>query len=251
MKKMLLTTLAMLALSAPAGALAEDLVVSWPPPALPAGANPAAVATPRGDWIEQVHAHVQRAHQGGIDLLFLGDSITAGWLDRYGHQVWNERYGRMKAAAFGIGGDRTEHLLWRLDHGELDGIAPKLIVVLIGTNNTARDSAEQIAEGIAAVVRDVRRRAPSAHVLLMGVFPRGEMPDDPHRAIVREINRRTTRLADEHVTFLDIGARLVQPDGRISADVLHDFLHFTTRGYNLWADAIAPEIERWVGGPSR
>lgn len=251
MKRILLIAFVLLALCFHGRLSAGDLIVRWPPPALPAGANPAAVATPRGDWIEQVYAHVARAHQGGIDLLFLGDSITAGWLDRYGREVWDARYGAMKAAAFGVGGDRTEQLLWRLDYGELDGIAPKLIVLLIGTNNTARDTAGQIAEGIAAVVRDIRQRAPSSHVLLMGVFPRGEMPDDPHRAIVREINRRAARLADEHVTFLDIGERLVQPDGRISADVLHDFLHFTTRGYNLWADAIAPEIERWVRGPSR
>ena len=129
---------------------------------------------------------LSQAKKGDIDLLFLGDSITQGWNN---NEVWRRHFGPRKAANFGIGGDRTEHVLWRIQNGELEGIAPKVTVLMIGTNNSGANTPEEIAQGITAIVDELRKRLPNTKILLLGVFPRGESPR-PSGTVSR---RSTTR----------------------------------------------------------
>lgn len=205
-------------------------------------ANPAATPTLRNDWLDRHNGFVARAKQGGVDVLFTGDSITDGWRTR-GKGVWAQRYEPLKAVNFGIGGDKTEHLLWRLQNGELDGIKPKVAVIMIGTNNTGRDTAEQIAGGITAVVNEVRMRSNDTKILLLAVFPRAEQATNSLRTKITEINQLIAKLDDgKHVFFLDIGQKFLKPDGTLPAAIMPDFLHPNEEGYVIWADAMAPKL---------
>jgi lysophospholipase L1-like esterase len=208
------------------------------PSALPPGARP---APKDGRWLERHQGFVAEAKAGGIEVLFLGDSITDGWRSA-GRAVWDALFAPLKAANFGLSGDRTQHLLWRLQNGELDGIRPRAVIVLIGTNNIGQKDPEPPASAIAgveAVVAEVRKRQPQAKVLLLGVFPRSERPDHPLRAQIREINAALRRLDDGRaVRFLDIGAAFLQADGTIARETMGDFLHLTPTGYQIWAEAI-------------
>lgn len=205
--------------------------------------NPAVVPATRNTWIEQHNRQVAAAKKDGCTVMFLGDSITAGWSGN-GKSVWAERYTPLKAANFGISGDRTEHVIWRLQNGALgSGIAPKAVVLMIGTNNTGRDSAAQIAEGITAIVQEIGQRAPQAKVLLLGVFPRNEKPATPTRVKIAEINKTIASLDDgQRVVFLDIGEKFLQPDGSLSKSIMPDFLHLSPAGYKIWADAIDAKL---------
>jgi lysophospholipase L1-like esterase len=235
------------------------LVHALPGPAFPtprptdekAGAAlPGTVPAAKTDkWLERHQGFLAEARAGGIDVLFLGDSITDGWRSG-GRAVWDERFAPLKAANFGLSGDRTQHLLWRLQNGELDGIRPRAVVLMIGTNNVGQkkdpEPAASASAGVGAVVAEIRKRQPQARVLLLGVFPRGERPDDPLRGQVREINEAIRRLDDggRAVRYLDIGAAFLQPDGTISREIMGDFLHLTPRGYAIWADAIREPLAR-------
>src|SRR5262249_29418296 len=121
-------------------------------------------------WVQLHQQFLERARAGKIDLLFLGDSITQGWGQ---NEAWKKHYGPRNAANFGIGGDRTQHVLWRLDSGEIDGIAPKVVVLMIGTNNVGSNKPEEIAEGVRAIVDKLRAKLPKSKILLLGIFPRG------------------------------------------------------------------------------
>jgi lysophospholipase L1-like esterase len=205
--------------------------------------NPATVPVTRNSWIDQHNRQVATAKKDGCTVMFLGDSITAGWSGG-GRQVWAERYTPLKAANFGIGGDRTEHVLWRLQNGALgNGIAPKAVVLMIGTNNTGRDSAAQIAEGVTAIVKELGQRAPQARVLLLGVFPRGDKPGTSTRAKIATINKTIATLDDgQRVFFLDIGEKFLQPDGSLTKAISPDFLHLNSNGYKIWADSIDAKL---------
>ena len=138
------------------------------------------VPRPReGSWMEMHKSFLVHAKKGHIDLLFLGDSITQGWNE---NSVWQRFYGPRHAANFGIGGDRTQHVLWRIQNGELDGIEPKVTVLMIGTNNLHDDTPDEIAQGIKTIVAELRKRLPKTKVLLLGVFPRSQKPDRNSRA---------------------------------------------------------------------
>ncbi|RRJ96445.1 GDSL family lipase [Opitutaceae bacterium TAV4] len=206
--------------------------------------NPATVPLTRNTWLEQHNRQIATAKKDGCDVMFLGDSITAGWSNN-GKQVWAERYTPLKATNFGIGGDRTEHVIWRLQNGALgSGIAPKAVVLMIGTNNTGRDSAAQISEGITAIVKELGKRAPQAKVLLLGVFPRNEKPGTPARVKIAGINKIIANLDDgQRVFFLDIGEKFLQPDGSLSKSIMPDFLHLSPAGYKIWADAIDAKLD--------
>ncbi len=193
---------------------------------------------------------LDRAKQGDkepVDLLFLGDSITQGWND---NAVWKRFYGPRKAANFGIGGDRTQHVLWRIQNGELEGIAPKVVVLMIGTNNVSSGSADEIAQGFTAIVKAIRENGcPRTKILLLGVFPRGEKPN-PGREKLAAVNAKIANLADgSNVWFLDIGKSFLNEDGTISRQIMPDFLHLSTRGYRIWADAMEPTL--WQCSTSR
>ena len=185
---------------------------------------------------------VKQAAQGTGDLLFLGDSITAGWAAK--KDIWEKAFGQYKPLNFGIGGDRTQHVLWRITHGELDGIHPKAVVVMIGTNNSATDEATGIARGITKIVETLRMKQPQAKILLLAVFPRGEKASpNPQRDKLKQVNATIAKLHDgKMVHYLDIGDKFLQPDGSISKEIMPDFLHLSPAGYQLWADAIGPKL---------
>ncbi len=187
---------------------------------------------------------LKRAKEGPIDLLFLGDSITQGWHT----EVWNRYYGARNAANFGIGGDRTQHILWRLGHGEIEGINPKAIVLMIGTNNIGSNSPEEIAKGIETIVKTLREKLPKAKILLLAVFPRGadrktDQPAAETDSRIGEVNERIKSLADgKMVTYLDIGPKFLDAEGRIPRALMPDFLHLSRGGYQIWAEAIEPTL---------
>lgn len=203
---------------------------------------------PRGGKAAKQHAEfVELAKQGDIEVLFIGDSITNHWRNpERGAPVWEREFAPLKAANFGVSGDRTQHVLWRLRHGEGEGFSPKVIVLLIGTNNTGlekdgvtpRNSTPEIIEGVTAVVRELQSRFPKAKILLMGIFPRGKK-DDPRREQIKEINKSLALLDDQKTLFfLDIGDRFLDSSGNIPKDVMPDLLHPARKGYEIWADAI-------------
>lgn len=184
----------------------------------------------------------ERAKQGNVDLIFIGDSITQGW-EGAGKDVWKARYETRKAMNAGIGGDRTQHVLWRLDHGNIDGLAPKLAILMIGTNNFGGNTAEEIALGIKAVVEKLRTKLPKTKILVLAVFPRGEKPDDPLRVKMAAINAAIKDLADgKMVHYLDINAKLMNADGTQNREIMPDLVHLTPRGYEIWGEAIEPKV---------
>ena len=187
-------------------------------------------------------ANREVAKQGDAEVLFIGDSITDFWRNAdgpfAGKPVLDKHFGNWKVANFGIAGDTTQGVLYRLQDGEGQGFSPRAIMLMIGTNNTARNSAAEIAEGIGAIVLELQRDFPRAKILLLGVFPRSR-PNDPVRATIADINRTITKLHDgERVHYLDIGAQFLAADGTIPADVMSDLLHPTAKGYEIWAQAV-------------
>lgn len=189
--------------------------------------------------------YVAQAKQGGIDLLFVGDSITQAWGDR-GQPTWKTYYGEMKAAAFGIGYDRTQHLLWRLQNGEGEGFSPKVVVVMIGTNNIGINTPPEIAQGVGAIVHELRTRFPAAKILLHAIFPR-DFKGSRNRGLVAETNRLIAPLHDgEHVHFLDIGEKFMDGDGNIVAELVANNppLHPTAKGYEVWSEAIKETLAK-------
>ena len=196
-------------------------------------------------WKDRHEKFLARAKKGGVDVLFLGDSRTQGW-ERAGKKAWAEHFEPLKAANFGIGGDQTGHVLWRITEGrELEGIAPKVVVLMIGTNNTREHSAEQIAGGIEAVVKTVHEKCPKTKILLLGVFPRDPKPGTKNREKIAKINDIISKLDNEGKTvkYLDIGQKFLADDGTLTKEVMPDALHPNEKGYQIWADAIDPTLK--------
>jgi lysophospholipase L1-like esterase len=204
------------------------------------------VPQPRqGAWMARHRELLEQAKRGNIDLLFLGDSITQAW----SKDVWNRFYGERRAANFGIGGDRTQHVLWRIQNGELDGISPKVVVLMIGTNNASSSTPDEIAQGITAIVQEVRRRLPQAQLLVLGLFPR-EQKHGGVRERLKVVNEQIAKLDDRaHVRFLDIGKAFLNDDDTISREIMPDFLHLTRRGYRIWAEAMEPTLWAMLDEP--
>jgi lysophospholipase L1-like esterase len=193
-------------------------------------------------WNEIHAAQQARARQGGIDLMFVGDSITQGWP----RDFFEQAFGRFHAANFGVGGDHTGNVLYRLDDPVMAKLKPRAIVLLIGVNNFfhCADDTEQTFAGIRKVVQTLRHEYPDARILLNAVLPYGEAQDESKRAQVRDLNRMVATLADgEHVVYRDYGPRFLQADGTISTDIMADHLHPTAKAYRIWADAMLPDIE--------
>jgi lysophospholipase L1-like esterase len=237
--------------------LAALLFLFWLPlqsaaqaPTAQAPAAPASATEPTPPRTETRHASfLERAAQGNIDLLWVGDSITDWWA-RAGIDVWNANFASLNSANFGIAGDTTNGVLWRMRNGELQGFQAKLIILMLGTNNLRRHTPADIAEGDRLIVEEFRRQQPQAKVLVLGVFPRSADPANPARAQIRELNGYLAGLADgENVFFMDIGDRFLAPDGTISEEVMPDGLHPSAVGYQIWADAIGGRVRELLGAP--
>lgn len=194
-------------------------------------------------WAAMHNKHVERAKKGNIGVVFYGDSITE--LMEQDRQLFDKYFSKFRSEPFGIGGDRTEHLLWRLQNGELNGFVPKVAVVLIGTNNLSADKEHEIALGVEAVISEIRGRSPDTKILLLGLLPRGQSAKDPFRARLKKVNNEITKLADQkHVWYQDIGDRLVDKDGNISEEIMPDFLHPSAKGYQIIYEAVQPQVAR-------
>lgn len=191
---------------------------------------------------------------GKIDVVFLGDSITDGWRGRGGAEVWKEHFGPLHPINLGIGGDRTQHVLWRIQHGELEGYKPKAFVIMIGTNNMGSNSEQQIADGNKAIIDEINKQHPDAKILLLGIFPRNVnnrdksdgKPDEAIRQKVKRTNELLAKLAGNNVKYLDIGDKFLQPDGTLTREIMPDLLHLSQKGYTIWAEAIEKELKNMV-----
>ncbi len=225
-----------------------------------------------GKFQKKHEEFLQRGKAGPIGVLFLGDSITEGWIKAT--NVWATFYKQFDAANFGIGGDRTEHVLWRIANGELDGIHPKVVVLMIGTNNTGSNDADQIAAADKKIVKEIQAKLPDTKILLLAVFPRGPRPPSAPKpvaaapgakpakpaapkpvvsaqamaedaakrmAIINAVNKELAKLDDgKKVRYLDINPKFLGTDGKIPNDVMPDQLHPNAKGYQIWADAMQP-----------
>src|SRR6476660_7351614 len=194
--------------------------------------NDAVIPAPKeGNWMLRHESFNERVKQGNVDLIFIGDSITAGW-EGNGKNVWAEFYGKRNAVNLGIGGDRTQHVLWRLDHGNIDGISPKLAVLMIGTNNSNGEdnTAEEIGAGIEAIVKKLRAKLPQTKVLVLAIFPRREKPH-PQREKNAKASDLASKVADNKmVYYLDIGPKFLGADGTLTKDIMPDLLHLSPQG---------------------
>lgn len=226
--------------------------------ALAAGPLPAETAAPvntatepvirraNEPWMKRHLDNVETAKAAAdCQVLFIGDSITDAWRSK-GREVWDANYAPLHAVNFGISGDRTQHLLWRLQNGELGVMKPKVVVMMIGTNNiglnsdkkTRRNTVPEIAAGIEANVKYLRAQLPEAKILLLGIFPRGEK-DSQERADAAAVNEIVSKLDDgEHVVFLDLAPRFLEADGTLPKAIMPDLLHPNLEGYKIWAEAI-------------
>lgn len=202
-------------------------------------------------WYEMHAADVAIATEGAAPIVFIGDSITEGW-NGNGQTLWEKHFAPLGAANFGIGGDTTQNLLWRLNYGATGKLDPKGVILLIGTNNFAftKDRPETIAAGVIAVVDTLTASYPNANILLMGVFPRGETKNFKFRPGIDRINRIISQLESrDRVTYLDITSALLEPDESLSKVVMPDFLHLSEDGYRRWAKAILPWISEQLASP--
>ena len=213
----------------------------------------AAPKTGNAAFFKKHQEHLDRAKAGPVGILFLGDSITEQW--KTVPELWEKEFGRYGAANFGIGGDQTQHVLWRIENGALEGIDPKVVVLMIGTNNSGAHTGAQIAAANRKIVHEIQRRLPRAKILLLAIFPRGPRmargtaePWEQRMEAIRAANAELAKLDDgKAVRFLDIGPKFQSADGSIPAEIMPDQLHLSPKGYTLWAEAIRPLLLEMLG----
>jgi lysophospholipase L1-like esterase len=211
-------------------------------------ANSAIIPSLSQQFATKHQANLEVAKQGDAELLLMGDSITDFWRNAEGQfagkPVLDKYFGQWKIANFGIAGDTTQGVLYRLKSGEGQGFSPRAVMLMIGTNNTGRNTAAEIAEGIGAVVLQLRNDFPRAKILLLAVFPRGAV-GDPVRATLTDINQRISKLHDgTNVHYLDIGQKFLDGQGNIPRDVMSDALHPGAKGYEIWAEAVREPLTK-------
>ena len=213
---------------------------------LPAGAETPVTAKPvprEGGWKTRHELINSRAKEGNKDVIFLGDSITQGW-EGAGKEAWAKFFDPLKPMNAGIGGDRTEHVLWRIENGNLDGVDPKVAVIMIGTNNSGSNSADDIAAGVKAIVAKLREKEPQMKILLLAIFPRGANSDDARRKVCEAATAKFKDAADgKMVHYLDIGPKFLGADGSLSKEIMPDLLHLSPAGYTIWAENVTPKIK--------
>ena len=230
---------------------------SAPAPVTPAAKEDASSAFAKkdtGNFLKRHEAFLARTKEGPIGVLFLGDSITAGWVKA--PHIWEHYYGKYQPANFGIGGDKIQHVIWRIENGELDGIHPRVVVLMLGTNNTAQYTAAEILAADQKIVGMIRAKLPETKVLLLAIFPRGPRKNPEgvvidtgleKMAIIREVNAGLAKLDDgKNVRYLDINAQFLGQDGKIPDILMPDQLHPNAAGYQLWADAMKPLLEEML-----
>jgi beta-glucosidase len=189
-----------------------------------------------------------RVKKGTVDLLMIGDSITHWW-ETAGRKVWDEYYGHRNAVNLAISGDRTQHVLWRLENGNIEGISAKLAVIMIGTNNHMIGTPEKTAEDIEEIVGKLRSELPKMKILLLAIFPRGDNDSDGARQTNMKVNKMIAKLADgEMVEFLDINHAFLKEGRRLRRDMLPDGTHPNEKGYAAWAEAMEPTVARMIFG---
>lgn len=214
-------------------------------------ANEPAPRTDQG-WKTRQELLNQRAAEAGekARVIFIGDSITQGW-EGSGKAVWARYYGHRNAVNLGIGGDRTQHVLWRLNHGNLTGLKPKAAVLMIGTNNSNGEdnTPGQIVDGVAAIVDHLRSNLPDTKVLLLAIFPRSENYT-VQRGKLAMINQVLRKLADdENVFWFDLSNQYLNGDGTLPGNLMPDYLHLSPRGYEIWAEAIEDKLSSILADP--
>jgi lysophospholipase L1-like esterase len=212
------------------------------------------------DWAKRHAAIVALMKTRQPDIVMVGDSITHFWGGEPGGdgvrgrdtapEVWDRAFAGRRVVNLGYGWDRTENVLWRLRNGELEGVSPKVVVVMIGTNNVTLNTPDEIAAGVTAIVDEIHQRSRASRILLLGIFPRGAKPD-ANRATIDAVNQRLAKLhgRDGVVTYLDIGQKFLGADGSISKDVMYDFLHPSAKGYEIWVEAMMPTLTRLLTAP--
>jgi len=215
---------------------------------LQTGQPESTVPVPRLDqgWQLSNAAIDARARQGNVGLLFIGDSITQYW-GSIGAPTWNQFYGARKAMNAGIFDDGTENVLWRIEHGNLDGISPKVVVLMIGTVDAYFDPfARDVAAGVQAVVRELQVKLPHTTILLLGTFPQGVDPTSPWRQTITASNQIISGLADGRtVDYLDLSSVFLNPDGTLNQSLrTPDLIHPNAQGYAVWAQAMEPTLAR-------
>ena len=213
------------------------------------GGNTAVKPVPRDQeawWVDRQDKVNARVAQGNVDLIFVGDSITQGW-EGAGKPVWDEFYSARNAVNLGFSGDRTEHVLWRFDNGNIAGIHPKLAVVMIGTNNFQANSAEEIGAGVTAVVKELREKLPGTKVLLLGIFPRDGKPSDTREKLQKASEIASKTADDPMVRYLDIGTAFLDDEALLPTAIMPDFLHPNEAGYKIWAEMIEPHVAEMMG----
>ncbi|GGD50667.1 GDSL-type esterase/lipase family protein [Paenibacillus nasutitermitis] len=229
-------------------------------------ANSAIIPTPEleengYDWRARHEKILSVKHHVDPEVVLIGDSITHFWegdpetgIFHGSKEAWHSLFAPYRVLNLGFGWDRTQNVLWRLDHGELEGLNPKIVVILIGTNNTSEtknaraNEPDEIAEGLHAICDRIHNYAPQATIVIMAILPREEFPIHPRRKLIEKINMRFAQIAkDREYNFVDIGPALLETDGTLSHRIAFDFCHLTERGYQIWADALRPLLQLHLG----
>jgi len=218
-------------------------------------ADPSIGASKHGNpaFFEKHAVFLKRANEGPVGVVFIGDSITQGW-GKF-PDIWEKAWGKYDPANFGIGGDRTQHVIWRIEEGELDKITPKVAVLMIGTNNTMDDSAKDIAKANRKIVSMIQDKLPNTKILLLAVFPRGPRsmrgdisdPWEMRMEKIRAINADMAKLDNgKSIRFLDLGPKFTSADGTIAHAIMPDQLHLSAAGYEIWVEGMAPLLEEMM-----
>ncbi len=233
-----------------------------PPPEVPADGSkipttpvPGFYPDQPAAWMQFHEANVRRVKEGDIEVVFLGDSITQGWTS-VGREAWEKNFAPLKAVNFGLGGDKTSNILWRLNHGTLDGIKPRVVVLMVGLNNlwSGESSGEAIVDGIRANVEKIKSKAPDAKILVLGVLPIGPDPAGLDRARAAYINRLASGIGDgAGVRFVDVSEKFVSGKGGLTEGLYAaDSVHLTAKGYEVLAKEVLPwvtELSKPPGSP--
>lgn len=219
-----------------------------PAPAPVPDASAAIPKTGNAAFFQKHEKFLARGKEGPIGTLFLGDSITEGW-NKAPH-IWEHYFAKYQPANFGIGGDQTQHVIWRIENGELDGISPKVVVLMLGTNNSGQHTGEQIATADKKIIELIRAKLPRTKVLLLAIFPRGPRAREEwekRMAAITTANAELAKLDDgTNVRFLDVNARFLGNDGTIPSIIMPDQLHPNAAGYQLWAEAMLPLLDEMM-----